>query len=284
MAENGGQPKRRRLGSQQKGEMFQGLTFENAFSDTPLGGDVVCALEHSVSHGFDLWFWHASPGSKPLWYHPQRSRFSAQERFNQTIETLKSIRLAIPDCFIVLIDNSPIDREQAMRLESLANAFVNDVNNQDLRYWTDESEAKQIGEAMLLQQGLDALEEHEVMYEQLFKLSGRYMLNHKFNLQTYNNTHNVFKLARVGKSLNLHKPFYAYTCFFNIYYEHIHAFRAVLSSMTAELKAMIARNMSTFLHDDVESRLSLMLPEVVYVEELGVTQRISTWDAEDKDI
>ncbi|CAJ1346844.1 unnamed protein product [Effrenium voratum] len=222
--------------------------------------------------------------SKPLWYHPQRSRFSAQERFNQTIETLKSIRLAIPDCFIVLIDNSPIDREQAMRLESLANAFVNDVNNQDLRYWTDESEAKQIGEAMLLQQGLDALEEHEVMYEQLFKLSGRYMLNHKFNLQTYNNTHNVFKLARVGKSLNLHKPFYAYTCFFNIYYEHIHAFRAVLSSMTAELKAMIARNMSTFLHDDVESRLSLMLPEVVYVEELGVTQRISTWDAEDKDI
>ena len=39
--------------------------------------------------------------------------------------------------------------------------FVNDVENLALRRATDESPAKQLGEAMLLLQGLDALEEKQ---------------------------------------------------------------------------------------------------------------------------
>ena len=49
--------------------------------------------------------------------------------------------------------------------------FVNDVDNSDLRRATDKSPAKQLGEAMLLLQGLDALEEKQSLGAAIAALS-----------------------------------------------------------------------------------------------------------------
>ncbi|CAJ1409165.1 unnamed protein product [Effrenium voratum] len=222
--------------------------------------------------------------TRPLWYHPKRSRFSPQERFEQTLGTISSIRHAIPQSFVVLIDNSRLDKTYYKHLKGVVDIFVNDAENQDLRHWTDESDAKQLGEAMLLLQGLHALQKHQVMYEQLFKLTGRYLVNAKFDFQRFDNSHNIFKRATIGKSVEQQKPYYAYTCFFKIHYAHTEAFHSALSSVVSELKELISQGMATFLHDDIESRLSLMLPDVVYIPSLGVSQRVSTWDTPDRDI
>lgn len=196
------------------------------------------------------------------------------------MESIVSIRKHLPDSFVVLIDNSNVSRE----LGSLVDLMVSDVTNETLRRATDEAEAKQLGEAMLLLQGLEALKQQQVMFKHLFKLTGRYVLNDDFNYSTYRNSMNVFKLAKLGRSVSLHKDFYAYTCFFKIDWEHVESFRAALSRIVGDLSHMLESNIPTMLHDDVESRLSLMLPNVKYVQVLGVTQRVSTWETEDKDI
>ena len=155
--------------------------------------------------------------SQPLWYAPRRSRFSPEERFQQTMETIASIRSNVPHSFVVLIDNSELTQDQWKTLRSSADVLVNDVNNEELRQATDKAEAKQLGEAKLLLQGLAALEQHQVMFKQLFKLTGRYLINEKFRFGVYDNAFNIFKLADIGFSVKLQKPYYAYTSFFNIY-------------------------------------------------------------------
>jgi len=220
----------------------------------------------------------------PLWYAKNRSRFSAQQRFEQTLETIGSIRSNVPHSFVVLIDNSELTDAQLNTLRSAVDVLVNDVNNEELRQATDKAEAKQLGEAKLLLQGLAALEQHQVIFKQLFKLTGRYLINEKFRFDDYDNSFNIFKLAEIGRSVKLHKPYYAYTSFFNVYFEHVDSLQKALNQIVSDLTEMIAKGIPTPLHDDIESRLSLMMPEVKYVAQLGITQRVSTWETEDKHI
>lgn len=123
-----------------------------------------------------------------------------------------------------------------------------------------------------------------IMHTQLFKLTGRYLINKYYDHRTFQNPHNIFKLAKVGKSVDLGKDYYAYTCFFNVGSQHVSALRWALSKVVSDITDMTANKVPILLHDDVESRLALLLPDVKYVPKLGVTQRVSTWDTPDKDI
>ena len=62
------------------------------------------------------------------------------------------------------------------------------------------------------------------------------------------------------------------------------SFQKALNQIVSDLSEMIANNIPTILHDDIESRLSLMMPKVKYVPQLGITQRVSTWETDDKQI
>eukprot|EP00434_Breviolum_minutum_P043381 symbB.v1.2.038666.t1/scaffold6017.1/size25353/2 len=220
----------------------------------------------------------------PLWYAKNRSRFSAPQRFEQTLETIRSIRSKIPHSFVVLIDNSELTHVQLKTLRSSVDVLINDVNNEELRQATDKAEAKQLGEAKLLLQGLAALEQHQVMFKQLFKLTGRYLINEDFRFGDYDNAFNIFKLADKGISVKLGKSYYAYTSFFKIYFNHTGSFEDALNHIVSDLTQMIAKRIPVSLHDDIESRLSLMIPNVKFVRQLGITQRISTRETEDTNI
>ena len=55
---------------------------------------------------------------------------------------------------------------------------------------------------MMLDMALDALEKTQLTYRNVFKLTGRYVLNDKFNYDTFDNQHNVFKRAVSGALFN----------------------------------------------------------------------------------
>ena len=183
-----------------------------------------------------------------------------------------------------MIDNSELTDAQLKTLRSSVDVFLNDVNNEELRQATDTAEAKQLGEAKLLLQGLAALEQHQVMFKQLFKLTGRYLINEDFRFGDYDNAFNIFKLADKGTAVKLGKSYYAYTSFFKIYFNHTGFFEDALNHIVSDLTQMIARRIPASLHDDIESRLSLMIPNVKFVRQLGITQRISTRETEDTNI
>ena len=52
-----------------------------------------------------------------------RSKYSNKTRMNQTIETIKSIRLLIPNSFIILLDNSELSDENRKYLQDNCDIF-----------------------------------------------------------------------------------------------------------------------------------------------------------------
>ena len=202
----------------------------------------------------------------------------AQQRFKQTLETIRSIRSKIPHSFVVLIDNSELTHAQLKTLSSSVDVFVNDVNSQALPQNANKVDAKQLGEAKLLLQGLAALEQHQVMFKQLFKLTGRYLITDEFRFGDYDNVFSIFKLADKSSALKLDKSYYV---FFKIYCNHTGFFEDALNHIVSDLTQMIAKKIPAFLHENIESRLFLMIPNVKFVRQFGITQRISTRETED---
>jgi len=221
--------------------------------------------------------------SKPLLYTRVRSRFSPLERFEQTLETLDSIRLRIPDSFIVLVDNSNLSASWLGSLKDKSDVVINDWGNKSLAFYTDESDHKGLGECLLLDQGMQWLEDRQIYAQNIFKLSGRYLLNANFSMGTFDNTQNVFKRPTFGDAHDL-KPTYIYTSFFKVSHLHAHRFHEALRTIIASLKHMIDINTPTAMFDDLESRLPYLLPDIKLVPELGVTQRVSPFEVRDTHI
>ena len=61
----------------------------------------------------------------PLSYTATRSVFSREERFAQTLRTLKSVRTRAPGAYLMLVDNSSLDQTERLGLSALADMLVN---------------------------------------------------------------------------------------------------------------------------------------------------------------
>jgi putative sugar O-methyltransferase len=119
--------------------------------------------------------------TKPLNYSAVRSVFSAEERFQQTLFSIESIRLRLPHAVIFVADNSETLPE---------NYLVTLKNKADYVYRcysqaTTSSLYKGQGESECLQSALKEIERLQLSYDYLFKLSGRYYLTETFDLQSY---------------------------------------------------------------------------------------------------
>lgn len=96
------------------------------------------------------------PISKPLSYYPIRSVFTPQQRYEQTLTQIDSIRKKVPDSYIVLIEASNnIPSEWHMELRSKVDLFVDASMDPHVREATD-SVAKGYGEAVQLLSYLDS--------------------------------------------------------------------------------------------------------------------------------
>ena len=116
---------------------------------------------------------------KPLSYSESRSIYSHQERFEQTLETIESIRKYMPNIHIFLIECSPPSEwmeQLATKVDQFINLEFNDiVNNNPL---------KGLGEKTLL---LHALENLKEPYQNIYKMSGRYVLLDTFDFSQWKN-------------------------------------------------------------------------------------------------
>ena len=119
-------------------------------------------------------------------YSKTRSIYSFEELFNQTINTIKSIRKYIPYSHIVLFDNSNLSDINKKTLTDLTDCFINVTDNKLLNYYTD-SKYKCIGEmaqtCYFYDYYLKNIHNKNVITN-FFKISGRYLINDKFNLSS----------------------------------------------------------------------------------------------------
>lgn len=116
-----------------------------------------------------------------------RSYYSMNDRFNQTLQTINSIKYYVPTADIYLIEGSNIPHKMEFILESLVKNYSNIHINSELRKGI-ESKLKGYGESNQIYYAINKYDMSK--YDYIFKISGRYYLSDNFNLDNligYNN-------------------------------------------------------------------------------------------------
>ena len=145
-----------------------------------------------------------------LIYTNNRSVYSNETRFNQTFETIESIKKHIPNYYIILFDNSDFTDDMYLKIKKSVNIFINITDNENINYCTNVDKNKGVGELLQIKYMLKFVD--EIKFKNLFKITGRYLINEKFDFEKFNsNDNNMFKKNDLIEIDN-----YYYTCFYKI--------------------------------------------------------------------
>lgn len=123
-------------------------------------------------------------------------KFSYQERINQLLESVDSIKTYSPSSDIVVIDASykPFIKNDADFLKSQIKELVELYTHPLIKWMGDPQELfnrphalerKTLGEVILVQALIQYLEVTSKKYNRVFKLTGRFKLNNDFNKINY---------------------------------------------------------------------------------------------------
>jgi len=124
------------------------------------------------------------PGIQKWSYTPVRSIFTPEQRFQQTLQTIDSIRFMCPNSKIMIVEGGPLTNEMLTLLMEKVDYFVDAFHTEhNTRTFCLESNNKGLGDAWLILQGLQYIKEHSISSSLIFKMSGRYRLNNQFSLE-----------------------------------------------------------------------------------------------------
>ena len=123
-----------------------------------------------------------SPSEKPLASSTRRSIFSAEERLEQTLASIVSVRAKVPSALVVLLENSDLVDAQAKALQDAVDWLVRFDADPTSRILRDHGN-KGVGEVYMLQSIQKVLARFD--YQLLFKLSARYSLTERFALENF---------------------------------------------------------------------------------------------------
>lgn len=130
--------------------------------------------------------------NKPLSYTNTRSVFTRPERFEQTRNTIHSVREKIPNCKIILVECSHLIESEYSFFNNNCDYIINLINDIEATK-NIFSPAKAAGEGTMTKKALEYLINNDIKFDNLFKITGRYYLNNDFNYNDYNNNFNIFK-------------------------------------------------------------------------------------------
>ena len=121
---------------------------------------------------------------------PNMGAFSDEDRFAQTIASLKSIRKQVPKAFIVFSDISlrPVSDLEKQAISGLCNAYIDMSQQPDLKKCS-ENGMKSESENLLILFTLYALKQNNLLTDvkRIFKFSARSELENTFNINEYDN-------------------------------------------------------------------------------------------------
>jgi hypothetical protein len=201
-------------------------------------------------------------------YVKKRSLYSRQERMIQTIKTINSVRMFIPDSHIVLLDNSILNTFEKNVFTKMVDTFINITDNNVVNYFTDVFEYKAFGEISQTLQFFELfLKIDYTGVKNFFKITGRYEINADFYYKQYDNTLNVFK-----KSLSIKEKEYYYTCFYKLD-------KSILKEVQA-IFINFVQNKEKYMNN--YSDLEVIFPNAIInkiflVDSLGIVENIGVW-------
>jgi hypothetical protein len=135
-------------------------------------------------------------------YTAVRSTYSPEERFQQSLEAIQTIREKVPNAKILFVEASKLLPDMEETLRQQVDYYLNTYEKEDIRYATFTSERKGWGEVKQCIAGVEFIQENKTPFTRLFKLSGRYSLNSYFHLDNFSK--DSFVLNKVLKGSVCH--------------------------------------------------------------------------------
>jgi hypothetical protein len=198
-------------------------------------------------------------------YTPNRSNYTSEERFNQTLETIDTIKKYIPNYYIVLFDNSIFSESEFDILTNSVNKFINITDDINLNYFTDTCEYKAFSDISQQLKCYDSflrtIDKNSII--NFYKISGRYLINDKFDYSQFDNNYNIMK----KNELIISRDYY-FTCFYKLNPNYLNFYFDNLK--------IIIDNYKEYCDLDCELIIPLILENnIKCVKQLGITQRIA---------
>jgi hypothetical protein len=119
--------------------------------------------------------------------------YTSEQRLQQTLDTIYSIKQRIPSCKIYLLEmtGAPLLAEQQQRLSSEVTSILDFTNDPDVVGLYNSTNnwdiVKNVTEVMCFNKALKTLRDSNQLQDsdRVFKVSGRYTLNDHFNISFY---------------------------------------------------------------------------------------------------
>jgi hypothetical protein len=111
-----------------------------------------------------------------------RSVYNSDERFDQTLDTVSSIRDRVPGARILLLENSQLSDAQRVTLRDAVDELI-EFAGDHVAVALRDGPHKNSAELYVLLHALGVLEAYD--FQLVFKLSGRYQLSDRFDLARF---------------------------------------------------------------------------------------------------
>lgn len=121
-----------------------------------------------------------------------RSIYTSEQRFEQTIKTIDSVREKIPNSKILIVECSELNEEQSYYLIKNSDYFLNLYDDSE-RCKNIYSRSKSLGEGTMTISALEYIINNNIDYDNLIKISGRYWLSDNFLYSNFENDNIVIK-------------------------------------------------------------------------------------------
>merc|ERR1711865_35044 len=170
---------------------------------------------------------------------------------------------------IILVDNSDFTEGQRKGLVEAADVLLNHRDDPRLQFYTSYHPQKGAGEVLQVLSAMAFLDKQQITFTQLFKLTGRYLLNDSFDSEKYyKEPKSIFK-----QRMDVKDREYFYTSFFKIAKADRVLFQAALFAVFDAYRRDEYKRFNGF--QDEEVLLPMLLGKTFKkVDHLGMTQKV----------
>ena len=118
--------------------------------------------------------------------HPNRYQaFTREERVEQILDTLKNVKTHVPNSYCILIEGSVLLPEEQIKYKDNYDLVLELGYDESIYPYINHPLNIGHGEMKLLEKGIDYVLDNNVFGKYVFKLTSRYKLTTKFNLNNY---------------------------------------------------------------------------------------------------
>lgn len=134
--------------------------------------------------------------------------FTSEERFNQTVNTIKCIKQYMKNTLILFVEASDIDNTYKNEIKSMCNYYY-DISNETNTINYCINGHKSLGDTYITLKGIEYIQNNNLKFDICYKLSARYYPQSCFNYNLIDKQIPTFKDSFHAPGKNIMTCFYA---------------------------------------------------------------------------